>query len=101
MPPLKGLDGFSTLPSTPPAAACWAKLSRAYGAGFSASELRRQTPTLVEHQPETGASGSLFQDRASNSPLLPHEYAYRLAPATTFLIRWFVMSPHSVQADEV
>ena len=30
-----GLGSFSTLPSTPPAAPCWAKLSRAYGAGFS------------------------------------------------------------------
>src|SRR5208283_2394078 len=27
-------DSFPTLPSTPPAAACWAKLSRPCGAGF-------------------------------------------------------------------
>src|ERR1035441_9269164 len=38
---------FPTLPSTPPAAPCWAKLSRAYGAGFSPIRSHWQIPSLV------------------------------------------------------
>src|SRR5271157_3543034 len=33
-PPLRGSGQSSTLPSTPPAAPCWAKLSRPYGLLF-------------------------------------------------------------------
>ena len=38
VPSLRDSNLFPTLPSTPPPAPCWAKLSRAYGAGFSASK---------------------------------------------------------------
>ena len=33
VPSLRDSGDFSTLPSTPPSATCWARLSRAYGAG--------------------------------------------------------------------
>ena len=42
-----GLGPISHLPSTPPAAPCWAKLFRPCGAGFLASEFHRQIPSLV------------------------------------------------------
>src|SRR5664279_698784 len=42
-----GLGSISTLPSTPPAAPCWAKLFRAYGAGFSATIFHWQLPSFV------------------------------------------------------
>ena len=44
IPSLRDSGQLSTLLSTPPAAPCWAKLSRAYGAGFSACEPRLQIP---------------------------------------------------------
>ena len=46
VPPLRGLDRFFTLPSTPPSAACWARLSRPYGAGI-ASKFRSPPPTAI------------------------------------------------------
>src|ERR1035438_8173943 len=38
--PVRDSDLFPTSPSTPPSAPCWAKLFRAYGAGFSASKFQ-------------------------------------------------------------
>ena len=46
-PRLRDSDLFPTIPSTPPAAPCWAKLCRAYGAGFSARKFHSQIPSLV------------------------------------------------------
>ena len=45
--PVRDSDLFPTLPSTAPAAPCWAKLCRAYGAGFSARKFHSQIPSLV------------------------------------------------------
>ena len=45
--PVRDSGLFPTLPSTPPAAPCWAKLFRADGAGFSASKLHWQIPSFV------------------------------------------------------
>ena len=45
--PVRDSDLFPTSPSTPPSAPCWAKLFRAYGAGFSASKFHWQIPSFV------------------------------------------------------
>src|SRR5664279_1910570 len=47
VPSLKGLGSISRLPSTPPAAACWARLFRAYGAGFCAGKFHQQIQSFV------------------------------------------------------
>ncbi len=55
-----GLASIFQLPSTPPAAACWAKLFRAYGAGFFTVVLHYQFETLVLTQTRQ-ASAKPFQ----------------------------------------
>src|SRR5271166_7055465 len=47
VPSLRDSAEFSTLPSTPPSATCWARLSRAYGAGSYGFLLHCQKTKLV------------------------------------------------------
>src|ERR1019366_8103820 len=49
--PVRDSDLFPTSPSTPPAAPCWAKLFRAYGAGFLIGQFHRQIPSFVLTHP--------------------------------------------------
>src|SRR5208337_2497400 len=46
--PLQGSGQFSTLPSTSPAAPCWARLSRRYAAGIAASVGFRLLPAISQ-----------------------------------------------------
>jgi hypothetical protein len=46
---LQDSDRFPASPSTPPSAACWAKLFRAYGAGLSPGTFQWRISRLVPH----------------------------------------------------
>ena len=80
VPSPKGLGFISHLPSTPPSAPCWAKLSRAYGAGFSASifpwrmpKLRSRTSSQRMHCP---SSAFLFSMRMK--PPIQSEFSHTI-----------------------
>src|SRR5208283_5056799 len=53
VPPLRGSVRFSTLPSTPPAAPCWARLSRPCGAGASELHIAERVPRFTFAHTET------------------------------------------------
>ena len=67
---LKGLGFFPASPSTPPAAACWAELCRAKGAGFNASNL---------YSPSASVSRQMLLHKTPGSPA-KSQYPYRRVP---------------------
>jgi hypothetical protein len=67
VPSLRDSDLFPTLPSTPPSAPCWAKLFRAYGAGFCVVPY---TAANRESDERRGESEERFGRRAMSDFLL-------------------------------
>src|SRR5208337_2657246 len=64
-------DSFPTLPSTPPAAACWAILSRPCGAGFHVASYHHRNRRLVLTHTLRGSASNfqLYPGLTSPPPL--------------------------------